>query len=218
MMSAKDSLFEMLVETVPFSFVKNLVQKTPLIYNEAFVSSYEDPRWDESEAFTLLGHLRRALFEKMFRQEAINAGLIVGVENNRIGSCPFTIIKAGNFLLTASYSHSESQMLQSAIFRKQYARVNEMVENPFLPFAEIDAVRLRDADGIYANLLHGSASKKDFRSVGFMRIAIPSSDGTTYVENIDLFEILRVMQQRASTNQEVVLVDIAKPKLKKKIN
>src|SRR5882757_10475835 len=103
MAEANSPLLEIALDDIPLEFIRGLVEKKPLIYREAHSHSYDDPAWDGPEAEYILGHHRRILFEKNFRQEALNCGLAVDVKRNSAGNTPYTLIRTGRLLLTASY-------------------------------------------------------------------------------------------------------------------
>jgi hypothetical protein len=216
MADSVEALTEMLIDEVPVGFVSGLVERTPLVYGEAYSRSYEEPTWDEPEAYYILGHNRRVIFERMFRDEAIKAGLTVDVRDNG-RNCRYTLVRAGRFILTASHVQGETDIIKRAIFRKQHASVNRLLLNPLLPMPELDPARLSDASSIYVLLLHGEEHKNP-KQLGFMRAAFPSADSESYVENLCLFKLHQEMLVRSrAIPAEEPIIDIAQPRLKRQV-
>jgi hypothetical protein len=216
MLNSVQALVEMLIADLPVKFISGLIERTPLVYQEAFSRSYEEPTWEEEEAYYILGHNRRVIFESMFRAEAVKAGLAVDVKDNG-RNCPYTLVRAGRFILTASHAHSQNDIIQRAIFRNQHAGVNRLLINPLLPIPELDPARLSEADSIYILLLHGEEFKNP-RQLGFMRVAFPSAGTESYVENLCLFKLHQEMLVRSNAiPQEEPIIDLAQPRIKKKL-
>jgi len=215
MSDSVETLIEMLIDDVPLRFVKAVIERTPLVYKEAYSRSYEEPAWDEPEAQYIIGHNRRVVFEKMYRTEAINAGLAVDVQSNG-RNCSYTLVRSGRFILTASHVQNQSEVTKPALFREQFAGINKLLTNPLLPFLELDPLQLSRADNVYAIVLHGCESRNP-QNVGFMRLAFPSADSEAYVANLCLFELQQKMALRKrAIPQEEKIVDLARPRLKKK--
>ena len=66
----------LLTEELPYSFLAGLWESRDRIYQEAYDKAYADPTWGEPEARYMLPHFRRSVFEAVFRNSGLDAGLI----------------------------------------------------------------------------------------------------------------------------------------------
>ena len=97
------SIRDLLMEDLPLAFVAALVENAPSVYGNAYSRSYAEPAYDKPEADYTFGHNRRAGFEAMIRREAIKAGLPAITEYTERSNTPYTLVRAGRFLLTESH-------------------------------------------------------------------------------------------------------------------
>jgi hypothetical protein len=216
MPESTDTIKGMLIQDVPVKLVTNLLQKTPGLLNEAHGRAFEDKGWGEHEGLYALGYFRFILFQAMFGGEALKLKLEATVEYNKAKNTPYTLVRCGRFLFTGSHTQSQNDIPPTAWFREQHAAVNKGLINPFFP--GFDDSKLNQADDIYGIFCYGAAVD-DAKALGHMRLIFPSADGKKIVENIDLRELhLAMLEHARAVAQHEVAIDIAHPRLKKKIN
>lgn len=213
------SIHDLVLEDLPFQFVAAIVEQAPLVYGNAHSRSYAEPAYDKAEGDYTFGHNRRAGFEAMFRREAVKAGLPATVEYTEVSKTPYTLVRAGRFLLTESHVQCKGDIPPAASFRNQHATINHLLMKPRLPFPEFDPLKLlklSEANGIYGIVSHGSASD-DAKTPSFMRLVFPSKDCMSLVENIDLFALRQKMLVKAKAIAATeIAVDVAMPTVKRK--
>lgn len=212
------SIRELLLEDLPLNFVAAVVEKTPSVYGNAYSRSYAEPDYDKPEGDYIFGHNRRVGMEAMIRREANRAGLPATTEYTELGH-PYTLVRAGRFLLTESHVRGKGDIPPAAFFREQHAAVNSLLLRPRLPFAEFDPLKLyklSEATGIYGIIIHGSASE-DAKVPAFIEIVFPSKDCKSIADHVEMFGLRQEMLARAKAIAEMeIAVDVAMPKVKRK--
>lgn len=185
-------LFSALAEALPQQFLEGMLRGYAAIAAEAHAEATESPLIDPPEAQYLEPHLRRAMLETHVRRQAEDAGLTAFVKTTKNETARFSVIKAGVFVLTASYVPSPGAYVRPAVFRAESAVLNEFLEQgDFFGFEEVvrsDSEEI-PADAIYGILLYGgSVSSKG--NTTFMEVAFPHPDRPGYVDRYSCAEIL----------------------------
>lgn len=209
----KAQLFDLAVRDLPRSFVRDMQRLLPQVYREAHARSFTDPAWDEPEGHDVCGHVRRALTEKAFRKSAQSAGLHAHPYKNPGLTSFYTLVRAGNLLLTQSAIQFEWQMARPAMFRSQHAAVNRILMQPVIPGLGIETPNLDDGEDVYSILFHGPQLRNP-RELGFAVIGFPyaNSHRTAYKFSLDL--IAKAQAGQSVTSEEIS--DQVKPKFRRK--
>lgn len=166
--------------SVPNRFVQETLRCLYSAYRDADAQCRQD--FPMPEAHDLRGHLRRAMFERNWRTLATRyLDLSASAVRNHRRTSYYTQIVSGCVVLTESAVETPEAMVRKAVFRQTLARSAQMV----MPFVEHD---LPAPDALlYAILLHGPADEST-SSPGFVHIAFPSKDCSTYLDRIDLLK------------------------------
>jgi hypothetical protein len=204
-------LFNALVAALPFGFLNKLKEAQPNIYQEAFHATHSDPLLESPEAEYLTPHLRRAIFETNFRKSAIDSGLTAAAQYNNRKTAQYTVVRAGNFIVTASYVNERSSRVRNALFRSDLSALNTLLSQMTLqPFDTPEMVGYREGS-IYCILLHGP-DPLDKTVPGFMQWAVPDQHNHDWVEQFDFADVYQASLNRQAPQQ----IDLAKPVLKKR--
>ncbi len=217
--NANEELFNVLGSDIPISFLRDIPHIQVQSYSEANECVKNDYRFAEPEAKYLLPHIRRAKFEQLFRRRALDCGLVATVESTR-KNANYTLVRAGRFLLTASFAHNEKEFVRPAHFRSQHAYLNSLLGqmDMFKPKGDVPP------NDLYGIIRHGvsktkSESKRDEESKDesyFLTIAIPSEDNKSWVGNYDLLDMIKVNEERINRMDSAEELDIAVPMPKRK--
>jgi hypothetical protein len=188
-------LFTALANALPLTFLEALAQGVPALHAEAKAEATGSPLIDEPESHYVLPHLRRAMFETLFRREATKAGMQAVCMPNKRETAVFTLVRSGPFLFTASHVSQPGGAVRSAAFRSERAALNELLEQDDM-FPDALAAELKAADagdersvvGVYCILLYGG----DVGSAvaPFMEFAFPTTESTSYVDRYSFGDVL----------------------------
>lgn len=188
-------LFIALANALPLPFLEALAQGVPALHAEAKAEAAGSPLIDEPESLYVLPHLRRAMFETLFRREATKAGMQALCMPNKRETAFFTLVRSGAFLFTASHVSQPGGAVRSAAFRSERAALNELLEQedmfPDALAAELkaaDAGEEGSAEGVYCILLYGG----DVGSAvaPFMEFAFPATESSGYVDRYAFADVL----------------------------
>jgi hypothetical protein len=208
-----EPLLSLLAEELPLGFLENIWDAREHICKESYERAYSDTVWGDAEAHYILPHFRRALFEPVFRNSATKNKLIVAIERNLAKNYEYTLVRAGQLVLTASHVKTGGKLPRPALFRAHYASVNHVLSNPRLPFLEGPPKELYKRGEKYALILHGEDSR-DASSFGFLRFAFPSTDLKQWLGNYDFLDVLSLVKAQGRQEQDVR--DQAHPRIKRK--
>jgi hypothetical protein len=164
----------------------------------------------------------------MFLKLAEDCGITWDIEKCPQNGFPSAVVQMGRFYFTDHYGATPEEItcLNASLMRKQNAAINLDMIQPSLFAPAFDDAKLRKADRIYANFIHGCrAIGSDFALYGFLRIAVPcvtnKSDrkdieqNVILVENHNLYDVLAAVVERENKNKAAEpVVDLAIPKLK----
>ncbi|WP_139093424.1 hypothetical protein [Delftia sp. JD2] len=208
-------LFEALVEAIPPQFAAGLLSSYPRLCAEAEQVALGHPLIEEPEAKYVIPHFRRGLVETAVRRLAREAGLETYARPNANGSSSFTMVKAGRFVLTASYVETPGKNVRRAIFRSEAAELNEFLDQLDMfgyDEAGIDKQEIVLADAIYGILLYGGEG-----GGSFMEVALPNQSGSGYVERYKLSDILEASNMRNTEATDSDKFDVSpKPRRNRK--
>lgn len=230
MAEPNSTLFNMLVEDLNSSFLRQYAHRSNIIYKEAERRSHKDA--DVHEAFKAyhFGQTRFTLHQSMFLKLAEDCGVTWDIEYCPQNGFPSAVVQMGRFFFTDHYGATSHEVtcLNASLMRKQNAAINLSIIQPNLFEPAFDEKKLRAADRIYANFIHGCRGvASDFALYGFMRIAVPcltkdgedkvSESNVVLVENHNLYDVLAAVVERENRSKAAEpMVDLAVPKLKVK--
>ena len=230
MAAPNSTLFNMLVEDVNSSFLRQYAQRTNIIYKESERRSFKDEAVHEAYKPYYYGQTRFTLHQSMFLKLADDCGIPWEVEHCPQNGFPSAVVPMGRFFFTDHYGATSHEVtcINASLMRKQNAAINLSIVQPNLFEPAFDDKKLRDADRVYANFIHGCRGvASDFALYGFMRIAVPcvTKEGVerindrniVLVENHNLYDVLAAVVERESRSKVAEpVVDLAVPKLKVK--
>jgi hypothetical protein len=155
-------------------------------YEEAAAAMQGYTGFDDPERRNVLPHFRRAVCEAKLRHWSLDHGLRATIEMTQRadGSGPagheFTLIRSGRLRLTVSKTDHPNALPDTAVFRKQHSRANDMLiqQNlfPAQPLPNPD----KDKELIYAILTHGPAYRTD--ALGYLNIGFPRANFSDWCE------------------------------------
>lgn len=205
-------LFGAFVSALPFNFLAALRNDLPQIYREAHEHFAQDPLLEGPDAGAVIPHYRRALFETRFRRAAAEAGLEASVRDNSRRTSQYSIVRSGNFVMTASYVNERSSTVRAAEFRSDFAGLNKLLSQMSFEGMEAeDESRQMDGETIYCILLHGP-NPDDKTQPGFMTWAFPHHTSKGWVAEYEFVDVYEAAEQK----QKLVQKDGAIPTLKNK--
>lgn len=184
------ALFNALVAALPLQFLEGLATVLPHVNAEALASAHDSPLLDESEAAYLVPHFRRAFFEKQFRDIGRANGLNATVAWTRGETAQFSVVRAGQFVFTASYVSEPGGSTRAAAFRSDLSTLNDLLEQGQL-FTEDQAPLPKGAQidnkDIYCILVYGGGAKG---ASLFMQFVFPAPLVGGSVDRYNLDEVL----------------------------
>ena len=232
MQSAESTLFSMLVEDLSLAhastFLKQYARRTAIIYKEAESRSFKDDDIHEAYKSYHYGQTRFTLHQSMFLKVAEECGIEWDIDRCPQNGFPSAVVKVGRFFFTDHYGATPQEItcLNASLMRKQSSLVNNSLIQLKLFEPAFDESKLRNAESIYANFIHGCRGVgNDFNLYGFLRIAIPcvsKAESTKdaertlrFVENHNLHDVIaKVVEQEGQTKKAQPTIDLAVPKIK----
>ena len=173
---------DVLVEELPGSFVKSIMDDIRRAYREAAVHWEDSPLLGDAERRNIAPHLRRGLIETKFRERALDSGLIATVEKTATQSVEYTVVKAGIVDLTISKTGGKSCLPDTCDFRNQRSDANDMLHQQQLFPMSVDQPKDQDnANSVYAIITHGPAPHSS-SEVGFINIGFPNPELNGWAE------------------------------------
>jgi hypothetical protein len=220
-------LLERILDAFPKTFLTHLLERQTALYQMALGSVRAEQPWTDAEAFDLLPHWRRAIFESELRKAAVSCNLKARNVLHNGENCNCVTIEAKTLVLTAHFVNSPKEFVRDAESRKQNAGVNRWLTHYVDERLLTSPVPKVDNRQIYVNLLHGAVfptSKKQDRPIDpvtcFLHFAIPAADSKEYLAgcNWSAQELLRHYASADSSAYEpiVTIADRAQPVVKKK--
>ncbi|MEX2299483.1 MAG: hypothetical protein WD733_01030 [Bryobacterales bacterium] len=223
-----EALEDLIIAEMPSSFLKQLAESQPVIYEEAADLARKSPSWREPEALFLIPHFRRALFEHAFRLAAGNArGRLRHFDCRHAGdNCGYGRVQAKRLVLTIHHVDGPDQFVRPCVSRRQNAAVNKFLDSSFMPDAMIEIPPdLSGAEFVNAYILHGQQTRKKADKTfteDFLRIAFPDSELNRYTRNYNVLDVLQKYAVVESAAETAAIEDKARPVLnpnkKKKIS
>jgi len=219
-------LFSMLVEDLGSVFLRQFAQRTAVTYKESEGRSKHESVHPAFQSY-YYGWTRFTLHQTMLLRLADDCKLSSSIERCPQNGFPTAVVRIGRFFFTTHYGSTPQEILHvnSSVMRKQNAGINESLVQPSLFERRFDESKLRQANNIYANLIHGCrGAAHDFNVCGFLRIAFPCAIPRTqkdisdrsiwFVENYDLNDILaRVIERERIESSRLATTAVA-PRLK----
>ena len=207
MLTPHPDLLRTLLAALPEKFLAGVASDLPRIYKESYEAMHNDPLLGEAEAAYVTPHYRRGILENTLRKWASQSNLDASVEPNPKKTSEYTVVRAGAFLLTASYSTERWSRVRYAQFRTNYTALNSILSQQLLfPEPKND-----DAAPIYCVMVHGP-SIGDRSTPGFFDFHFPNPAGDDYLASFSLDELLAASQALKPPPQQ----DGAQPKFKQK--
>jgi hypothetical protein len=204
---AKEStLYEMLVEDLSEAkasrFLKGYAERSDIIYKEADSASKDDAVYKDFAPW-YNGQLLFFLHQTMFIKLAADCKLDWKILTCKQNSFPIPVVKIGRFHFTDHHgtSFNEVACLNPSMMRAQNSLINLSLIQPTLFEPPFDPNKLRKADDVYGNFIHGcTGTGNTFAANGFMRIAFPcvadvknadeAQKRLRYVESYNLYNVL----------------------------
>lgn len=231
-MVKKSTLYEMLVEDLSEArasrFLKGFAQRSDIVYKEAEITASDDAVIKDYVPY-FNGQVLFYLHQSMFLKLAADCNLDHGIRKCEQNGFPSAVVKIGRFHFTDHHGETSNEVncLNPSLMRAQNSLINlgllqgNLFERPF------DGNKLRGADDIYGNFVHGCrGTGSTFATYGFMRIAFPSVTNVStaeeaqkklrYVEKYDLYDVLEDVLSRETQNPSVAQPRVrVAPKIKK---
>jgi hypothetical protein len=230
---AKEStLYEMLVEDLSevkaSRFLKGYGERSAIIYNEAETAAKDEAIYKDFEPY-YRGQMLFFLHQTMFVRLAADCKLDWKIVHCKQNNFPIPVVKIGRFHFTDHHgtAFNEIACLNPSMIRSQNSLVNLSLIQRSLFDPPFDPNKLRKADDIYGNFIHGCrGGGSAFAAYGFMRIAFPcvadvknaedAQKRLRYVESYDLYRLLDSVLTRENQNRSVVQPSVrVAPKIKK---
>ena len=207
-------------------FLRLLSAQTAIDYNQARSGSVDEELVAEELKRYKFGHDRYFFSQSSFIRCARQANLEVVVQRCEQNDYPIFMVAADRFRFTFHYGLKPGEITYQhiSLVRRQNSIINKEIVEPTLFSSPVfNTEKLKDADIIYANIIHGCAGTgMDFANNGFLRIAIPSikfidnKENFIFVSNVNLYDVLQLLEARdAVKTQAVPMVDTAIPRVKK---
>ena len=219
-------LLDRILDAFPKDFLARLLERQMALYQMALDSARTEQPWTDAEAFDLLPHWRRAIFESEVRKTAITCQLRARNVLHNAENCNCVTVEAKKLILTAHFVSGPNEVVRAAESRKQNAGVNRWLTHHVDERLLIAPIPKLDERPIYVNLLHGAlfpTSKKQDRPIdpltSFLHIAIPAADSKEYLAgcNWSAQELLRnYASDDKAAEPMVTIADRAQPVVKKK--
>ena len=212
-MTRYTALLQTLAHNIPAHFLERVIQVLPQVYAEAYARTYKDPLFgpDSPEAHDLIGQERHYIFQAKLHEIASECKLSSVATLNPRGTGSYRVIRAGQFVLTASSVRSPNDRPRFALFRKKLAAVNNLLVQrvlEFMPLAEIQSADVGTFTGI---IIHGPQLHNP-AEVGFVNLGIPSPRQKRWVFCEPLVYILRARNVDASPVTTETLLDKVQPR------
>jgi hypothetical protein len=232
MQPTQSTLLSMLVDDLSSAkastFLRQYIERTAIIYKEAESRSFRDPAVHDAYKPYQYGQTRFTLHQSMFLKLAEDCGLESEIDRCPQNGFPSAVVKIGRFFFTDHYGVTPQEItcLNSSLMRRQNAEINGSLIQGSLFDPAFDDAKLRKADSIYSNFIHGCrGAGSDFALYGFARIAIPCVSKATnakeaeetlrFVENHNLYDVLAsVVEKENQTKAAQPIIDIAIPRIK----
>jgi hypothetical protein len=221
-------LVEDLSEAKASRFLKDYGKRSAIIYNEAETASKDDAIQEEFAPY-YNGHLLFFLHQTMFIRLAADCKLDWDIVPCKQNGFPIPVVRIGRFHFTDHHGTTSNEVacLNPSMMRSQNSLVNLNLVQRSLFEPPFDPNKLREADDIYGNFIHGCRGGGNaFTAYGFMRIAFPcvadvknaeeAQKKLRYVENFNLYQVLESVVTRENQNRNFVQPSVrVAPKIKK---
>jgi hypothetical protein len=208
------------------SFLRELSQRIPIIYNESVSRTYNEDLIDEAFHTYHFGQERYTLSQSLFLSVARESGLEARIQRCETNGFPIAVVSVGRFDFTLHHGQTRSEIncINTSLIRRQHSAINnELIQPSLFKTPTFADDKLSEAENIYANIIEGCGGNGvSFNEYGFLRIAFPclkiknGKESFVFVENYDLYEVLRVLIENERRDEESKpLVDVAIPTIKK---
>jgi hypothetical protein len=201
------ALLKEVVQSLPKTFVAELLRGIEWAYEEAYNSAQNDPLLDRPEREYLYPHYRRVIIEKRIRDVSRDLNLKTAVAQNEAGNHEFTEITAGRLLLTCSHKNGEDwRMLRSSQFRCQNATLNSLLCQMEFKGAGFEAFQVEDDGGLLNGVIFHGTDRAEKNKVGYLRLGFPATDNRKWAAHFDFHEILGAYQPEAPSADDDALI------------
>jgi len=206
-----EQLRDILVSDLPPAFVTQLRNAFETIYRTTYESVHNDPNLASSAKSYLLPHSRRAELESVLLRLAAEARLATEEHRVRSGAAEFVIVRSRRLSITCSRTPTRDCLPRKAVFREQYADVNQHI-------AQLSLIPVSSDPGesaLYCVVAHGP-NILDQRELGFLAFGFPNHEGTAWAdEPVDIIDLID-LQRRKYQHVDDPLLEIQKvtPRLK----
>lgn len=232
-MTDESTLYAMLVEDLSEAkasrFLKGYAERSNVIYNEAYNAARDGSVYKDFGPY-FEGQILFFLHQTMFINLAADCGLQWRIDRCEQNGFPSAVVCVGRFHFTSHHGSSpyEVACLNPSLMRAQNSNLNmsllqgRLFEQPF------DVEKLRGADDIYGNFIHGCrGTGQTFATDGFMQVAFPCAENVKtveeaqkklrYVERYSLYQLLDSVVAREDQNRRDALpkLRVVTPKIKK---
>ncbi len=223
MSSKKNILLSMLSADLSSTFLKVFSQRIPVIYQEAISRSVKDDAIDNSLKRYYLGQTRYALAQSMFLNVSRECGHQTDIDECETNGFPIPKITIGRFSFTLHHGTNPNEMsvINASIIRQQHSAINDEIIQPKLFGATFNEHKLAMSENIVGNIIFGCRMNSgDFAKYGFLRIAVPylkktrGKDKLCFAENLDFFDVLKMVVGREQQEQQKSIINVAVPKIK----
>jgi len=232
-MAKESTIYSMLVEDLSEAkasrLLKGYIDRSNVIYNEAYRAAREDSVYEEFAPY-YEGHVLFFLHQTMFINLARDCDLKWQIKRCEANGFPIAVVYVGRFHFTSHHASSpyEVACLNPSLMRAQNSNVNMSLLQRQLFDAPFDEAKLTKADDIYGNFIHGCrGTGQTFVTDGFTQIAFPiaTSVQTTeeakrrlrYVERYSLYNVIDSVVDRENQIRRVAKPTVlaVAPKIKK---
>jgi hypothetical protein len=230
----ESTLFNMVVEDLAEArasrFLRRYAQRTNIIYKESESRSFGDEAVHKAYQPYHYGQTRFTLHQSMFLNLAAECGIEWNIARCPQNGFPTAVVKVGRFYFTDHYGSSPHEItcINPSLMRQQASAVNLTLTQGSLFEAPFDDKKLRKAENVYGNFIHGCRGMgSTFSDYGWMRIAFPCATSAIsteeaqrslrFVENHDLYDVLKSVVEQENRHAKLVRpkISVATPKLKK---
>jgi len=232
-MRKESTLYAMLIEDLGEAtasrFLKGYGERSNVMYSEAYIAARDGSVYGDFVPY-YEGQLLYYLHQTMFINLAADCGLPWRIQRCEQNGFPTVVVNIGRFHFTNHHGTSpyEITCLNPSLMRAQNSHVNMSLLQGHLWESPFDGRKLRQADDIYGNFIHGCrGTGKTFATDGFMQIAFPCATDVKnveeaqkklrYVERFDLYRVLDSVIARENENRRAASpqLRVVAPKIKK---
>ncbi|GAB6142296.1 hypothetical protein JCM14076_30250 [Methylosoma difficile] len=185
-MKVTPTLRQLLANELPHGFVRDLLNKMPLVYKDSYETVKNDPNLGEEQANYVMGYYRRGASETLLQRLSAEHGLKLNIVQPENGGCKHIRVRMGRFAFVMCHVQSRAGFPSFSENRVQASSINEFLSQSDLFVIESSPKN----EELFGVLVHTEqTNKKDtFDSI---HIGFPNHKFDSWIEEpIDLMDIL----------------------------